>query len=65
MRAEFCIFESNAPGLKANFHEPYVDKPTPEPCNFFFPRWKDLLIQNQTKGENNGKDIEGKKNKEE
>ena len=28
MRAEFCIFESNAPGLKANFYEPYVDKPT-------------------------------------
>ena len=27
MRAEFCIFESNAPGLKANFYEPYVDKP--------------------------------------
>ena len=21
MRAEFCIFESNAPGLKANFYE--------------------------------------------
>ena len=31
MRAEFCIFESNAPGLKANFYEPYVDKPTPPP----------------------------------
>ena len=30
MRAEFCIFESNAPGLKANFYEPYVDKPIPE-----------------------------------
>ena len=30
MRAEFCIFESNAPGLKANFYEPYVDKPN---CN--------------------------------
>ena len=28
MRAEFCIFESNAPGLKANFYEPYVDKPS-------------------------------------
>ena len=28
MRAEFCIFESNAPGLKANFYEPYVDMPT-------------------------------------
>ena len=28
MGAEFCIFESNAPGLKANFYEPYVDKPT-------------------------------------
>ena len=28
MRAEFCIFESSAPGLKANFYEPYVDKPT-------------------------------------
>ena len=27
MRAEFCIFESNAPGLKANFYEPYVDMP--------------------------------------
>ena len=27
MRAEFCIFESNAPGLQANFYEPYVDKP--------------------------------------
>ena len=31
MRAEFCIFESNAPGLKANFYEPYVDKPRPHP----------------------------------
>ena len=31
MRAEFCIFESNAPGLKANFYEPYVDKPTLRP----------------------------------
>ena len=31
MRAEFCIFESNAPGLKANFYEPYVDKPSSEP----------------------------------
>ena len=30
MRAEFCIFESNAPGLKANFYEPYVDMPTSE-----------------------------------
>ena len=30
MRAEFCIFESNAPGLKANFYEPYVDMPTRE-----------------------------------
>ena len=28
MRAEVCIFESNAPGLKANFYEPYVDKPS-------------------------------------
>ena len=28
MRAEFYIFESNAPGLKANFYEPYVDMPT-------------------------------------
>ena len=28
MRAEFGIFESNAPGLKANFYEPYVDMPT-------------------------------------
>ena len=27
MRAEFCIFESNAPGLKAYFYEPYVDMP--------------------------------------
>ena len=25
MRAEFCIFESNAPGLKAYFYESYVD----------------------------------------
>ena len=31
MRAEFCIFESNAPGLKANFYEPYVDMPTRYP----------------------------------
>ena len=30
MRAEFCIFESNAPGLKANFYEPYVDMPSGE-----------------------------------
>ena len=29
MRAEFCIFESNAPGLKATFYEPYVDMPGP------------------------------------
>ena len=29
MRAEFCIFESNAPGLKAKFYEPYVDMPKP------------------------------------
>ena len=28
MRAEFCIFESNAPGLKANFYKPYVDMPS-------------------------------------
>ena len=28
MRAEFGIFESNAPGLKANFYEPYVDMPS-------------------------------------
>ena len=28
MRAEFCIFESNAPGLKANFYEPSVDMPS-------------------------------------
>ena len=28
MRAEFCIFESNAPGLKVNFCEPYVDMPS-------------------------------------
>ena len=28
MRAEFCIFKSNAPGLKANFYELYVDMPT-------------------------------------
>ena len=27
MRAEFCIFESNAHGLKANFYEPCVDMP--------------------------------------
>ena len=32
MRAEFCIFESNAPGLKANFYEPYVDKPSRDHC---------------------------------
>ena len=31
MTAEFCIFESNAPGLKANFYEPYVDMPTGPP----------------------------------
>ena len=30
IRAEFCIFESNAHGLKPNFYEPYVDKPTDE-----------------------------------
>ena len=28
MRAEFCIFESIAPGLKPNFYEPYVDMPS-------------------------------------
>ena len=32
MRAEFCIFESNAPGLKANFYEPYVDMPSRGRC---------------------------------
>ena len=37
MRAEFCIFESNAPGLNANFYEPYVDMPTHEiEFNFFY-----------------------------
>ena len=25
--AEFCVFKSNAPGLKLNFYEPYVDMP--------------------------------------
>ena len=25
--AEFCVFKSNAPGLKRNFYEPYVDMP--------------------------------------
>ena len=35
MRAEFCIFESNAPGLKANFYEPYVDKPTRDPAKIW------------------------------
>ena len=27
-RAEFCIFESNAPSLKTYFYEPYVDMPS-------------------------------------
>ena len=36
MRAEFCIIESNAPGLKANFYEPYVDKPTAGPNDLSF-----------------------------
>ena len=26
--AEFCVFKSNAPGLKFNFCEPYVDMPS-------------------------------------
>ena len=26
--AEFCVFKSNAPGLKLKFCEPYVDMPT-------------------------------------
>ena len=26
--AEFCLFKSNAPGLKLNFCEPYVDMPS-------------------------------------
>ena len=26
--AEFCVFKSNAPGLKPNFCGPYVDMPT-------------------------------------
>ena len=26
--AEFCLFKSNAPGLKLNLYEPYVDMPT-------------------------------------
>ena len=28
MRAEFCIFKSNAPGQKVNYYEPYVGCPT-------------------------------------
>ena len=28
MGAEFCVFKSNAPGLKLNFYEPYVDMPS-------------------------------------
>ena len=45
MRAEFCIFESNAPGLKANFYEPYVDKPS---CSCLFSCmisfWKEVFL---------------------
>ena len=26
--ADFCVFTRNAPGLKLNFHEPYVDMPS-------------------------------------
>ena len=26
--AEFCVFKCNAPGLKLNFYEPYVDMPS-------------------------------------
>ena len=43
MRAEFCIFESNAPGLKANFYEPYVAKPIPAYGFFFFFFFFDVL----------------------
>ena len=44
MRAEFCIFESNAPGLKANFYEPYVDKPSFDKCVETKLRW-DVYIR--------------------
>ena len=45
MRAEFCIFESNAPGLKANFYEPYVDKPSPDPIDPTVCAGPEWLIQ--------------------
>ena len=32
--AEFCVFKSNASGLKLNFCEPYVDMPTVHSENF-------------------------------
>ena len=47
MRAEFCIFESNAPGLKANFYEPYVDKPiwVTQRCLSSLKRLDDQLLR--------------------
>ena len=36
MREEFCIFESIAPGLKANFYEPYVDMSTVDESTSIF-----------------------------
>ena len=34
--AEFCVFKSNAPGLKLNFYEPFVAMPTSESTLFRF-----------------------------
>ena len=49
MRAEFCIFKSNAPGLKANFYEPYVDKPSDDrlltKINSWRTAWRSLLTK--------------------
>ena len=49
MRAEFRIFESNAPGLKANFYEPCVDMPTIDRVAIFCKiawrkRWRSKLV---------------------
>ena len=48
MRAEFCIFESNAPGLKANFYKPYVDMLVAgQILHFYMPKRLALFVENE------------------
>ena len=41
--AEFCVFKSNAPGLKLHFCGPYVDMPTCRGAGRYFA----LVRQNE------------------